>query len=56
MAEACRKEVLAGRHQLETLVGQGGMGAVYLATDLRLERQVAVKARERAREERRHPG
>ncbi len=43
MAEASCKEVLAGRYQLETLVGQGGMGAVYLATDLRLERQVAVK-------------
>jgi len=43
MAEASRKEVLAGRYQLESLVGQGGMGAVHLATDLRLERPVAVK-------------
>jgi len=43
MAEASRKDVLAGRYRLEALVGQGGMGAVHLATDLRLERQVAVK-------------
>ena len=43
MAKASRKEVLAGRYQLESLVGQGGMGAVHLATDLRLERPVAIK-------------
>jgi len=31
------------RYQLERLIGKGGMGAVYEATDLRLHRKVAVK-------------
>jgi TolB-like protein/tetratricopeptide (TPR) repeat protein/tRNA A-37 threonylcarbamoyl transferase component Bud32 len=34
---------LEGRYTIERLVGQGGMAAVYLATDLRHERRVAVK-------------
>lgn len=34
---------LRGRYQPLRLLGQGGMGAVYLAVDLGLERQVAVK-------------
>lgn len=34
---------LAGRYALEREVGRGGMGIVYLARDLRLERVVAVK-------------
>ena len=36
-------KVLAGKFRLMRRLGVGGMGAVYLARDLRLERNVAVK-------------
>jgi serine/threonine-protein kinase len=37
------QEALAGRYTVERELGRGGMGVVYLARDLTLERQVAIK-------------
>ena len=34
---------VAGRYRLDSLIGRGGMGAVYEAVDLRLQRTVAIK-------------
>ncbi|MFN8512111.1 MAG: protein kinase [Chloroflexia bacterium] len=36
-------DVLHGRYRLDNVIGRGGFARVYLATDLRLKRQVAVK-------------
>jgi serine/threonine protein kinase len=37
------ERVIEGKFRLERVIGRGGMGAVYEATDLRLSRRVAVK-------------
>lgn len=34
---------LAGRYRVERLIGEGGMGDVYLATHLKIDKRVAVK-------------
>ena len=36
-------KILSGRYRIDALIGKGGMAIVYLATDLRTKRQVAVK-------------
>lgn len=37
------ERVVDGKYRLEQLLGKGGMGSVYEATDLRLSRRVAIK-------------
>ncbi len=37
------KQILGGRYQIESLIGQGGMAAVYKAYDPNLRRTVAIK-------------
>jgi eukaryotic-like serine/threonine-protein kinase len=41
--ERAGTRLLAGKYRLEYLLGKGGMGAVYAATQLRLKRLTAVK-------------
>ena len=37
------ERTIDGKYRLNALIGKGGMGAVYRATDLRLSREIAMK-------------
>src|SRR5256885_7239398 len=37
------QRIVEGKYKLDRLVGKGGMGAVFLAQDLTLDREVAIK-------------
>jgi eukaryotic-like serine/threonine-protein kinase len=41
--QARLQRIVAGEYQIERMLGRGGMGMVFLAQDLTLERQVAIK-------------
>jgi beta-lactam-binding protein with PASTA domain/predicted Ser/Thr protein kinase len=43
VSEARPRRVLAGRYEIETLLGQGGMARVFRGTDSVLDRTVAIK-------------
>ena len=49
--------LIDGRYQVRSRIARGGMATVYLATDLRLERRVAIKvpSTRRASSRRRDP-
>ncbi len=42
-AKDAAEHLLGGRYRLGPVIGRGGMATIYRATDLRIERQVAVK-------------